>query len=162
MLHIKNEIAHLLKGRIVLMGVGNPLRSDDGVGPALVQELRTNMPKEFTSVTLIDAGEVPENYLSPVINLKPDTILIVDAADIKSKPGEVKIIDSSKVKNNGLTTHNASLKMIFDILKKETDATVHLIGIQPMRTHLGVGFSDEIKKTVEQLSEIIIKGLYHA
>jgi hydrogenase 3 maturation protease len=162
MLHLENDILPLLKGRVIIMGVGNPLRSDDGVGPALVQELRKSLPKEKTGVTLIDAGEVPENYLTPVINLKPDTILIIDAADFQSHPGDARIVDSTEVKNMGLSTHNASLAMIMDLLKEETGASIHLLGIQPMRTHLGVGFSDEIKKTVEEISNIIIKGLDHA
>lgn len=159
---MENEIPPLLKGHIVIMGVGNPLRSDDGVGPAFIAELKKSFTRDTPGVTLIDAGEVPENYLAPIINLKPDTILIIDAADIKSEPGASRIIDSAEVKNMGLSTHNASLKMIMDIFEEETDASIHLIGIQPEKTHMGLGLSDEIRKTVENLCNIIIKGLNNA
>jgi hydrogenase maturation protease HycI len=159
---MENDIPPLLKGHIVIMGVGNPLRTDDGLGPAFIAELKKSLTRDAPGVTLIDAGEVPENYLTPVINLKPDTILIIDSADFKSEPGSIKIIDSSEVKNMGLSTHNASLKMIMDIFEEETKASIRLIGIQPQKTHLGMGLSEEIRKTVENLCNIIIKGLNHA
>jgi Ni,Fe-hydrogenase maturation factor len=42
--------------RTVILGIGNPLQGDDGVGPSLVDFLHG-----WDAATLINAGEVPEN-----------------------------------------------------------------------------------------------------
>ncbi len=47
--------------RTVILGVGNPLHGDDAIGPNLVDRLRGRL-----EATLINAGEVPENYLSTI------------------------------------------------------------------------------------------------
>ena len=51
------------KKRVVLVGVGNPMRADDGVGPKII-ELLEDKPME--NVLLINSETVPESFTSKV------------------------------------------------------------------------------------------------
>ena len=68
------KLEDVFKGKVVIVGIGNTMKGDDGFGPALVERLS---PK--VKAVCIDAGSAPENYTGKIVKEKPDTILIVDA-----------------------------------------------------------------------------------
>lgn len=98
------QLKERLKGNVVMVGVGNPLRGDDAVGPALVERLYGKIEAD-----LLDVGEVPESYLSRITDLQPDTVLILDAVDVGAKPGSLAIIETSDLGNLNLSTHKMGL-----------------------------------------------------
>ncbi len=155
-----NELKKRLKGKIVVVGIGNPLRGDDGAGPALICQLKSGTQKTNPLIELIDAGEVPENYLSKIATLKPDTVVLVDAADFDAPPGTMKIISPQDIPERGFSTHTASLKLTIQYLKSETDADIFLLGIQPRSIQLGEGISAPVKKTIDKIVDMI--GEYNA
>jgi hydrogenase 3 maturation protease len=159
---MENEFLKDLKGRIVIVGVGNPLRGDDGAGPALIRELRTRIPEDHPGIALIDAGEAPENYLMSISEKNPGTILLFDAADMKKPPGSVNIIAADEIREVGLSTHNASLRMIVAFLQTETDARIFLVGIQPEQVQLGEPLSEIVSHKIKILADLLIKRLNHA
>ena len=55
-------LSDIKKKKVVLLGIGNILKGDDGFGPALVHELEGKVP-----ITCIDAGPAPENYAGKII-----------------------------------------------------------------------------------------------
>ena len=70
--HLKLHLA----GKVVILGIGNTFRGDDGIGSLLAQRL-----KDKVSFIVYDSGPSPENYLGKIIKDKPDNIIIVDAVD---------------------------------------------------------------------------------
>ena len=146
------NIARKLKGRVVIVGIGNSLRGDDGAGPALIREMRPLVSEENSKITLIDAGEAPENYLQKILDPEPDTILLVDAADFKAPPGSFRSIESQESLEQGLSTHNASLKLTIDFLKMSTGAEILLLGIQPENTYLGESLSGPVRNTIKKIA----------
>src|SRR5574342_1091615 len=72
-LYMFAELRARLEGkRVLILGVGNRLRGDDAVGPLLVEHLQGKV-----DIPLIDAGEVPENYLGPIEESGADMNIIV-------------------------------------------------------------------------------------
>jgi len=68
---------------VLLLGLGNPLRGDDGVGPRVVQELkRRGLPE---NVTALDGGAGGLGLL-PVLEGRR-RVVVVDAADVGQEPG---------------------------------------------------------------------------
>ena len=159
---MENELLDILTGKIVIVGIGNPLRGDDGAGPALIRELKNRIPESHAEITLIDAGEVPENYLVRISEKKPDIVLLIDTADMKQPPGSVKILETEEIQETGLSTHNASLKMCIDFLKSETDARIFLLGIQPEHINLGENLSEIVLLKIRLLADLLIRSLNHA
>ena len=132
------------------MGIGNTLRGDDGFGPALIERLKGKI-----KATCLDAGNAPENFTGKIVREKPDTILIVDALHLGLSPGEYGILKKDEILNCGLTTHDISPKMFIEYLENETSADIYILGVQPKSLSFGEEMSDSVKKTVEELTELI-------
>jgi hydrogenase 3 maturation protease len=143
-----------LKGKVMLLGVGNSLRGDDGAGPYLVEQLRDKV-----DAALLNCEEVPENFLGKVTQAHPDTILIIDAVDLGAKPGAVAILEGDELKGTGWSTHHAPLQLFIDCIKAETRADVFVLAIQPKSTHFGSKISDEVKQSLGFLQQIIPRAL---
>ena len=130
-----------LKERVALLGIGNPLKGDDGVGPLLISRL-----KDKTRAYLFDCGEVPENYIGPIIESKPQTIIIVDASDWGARAGEVRLIKKEEIQNLSFSTHGASLRLFLDYIEKQLPSThIVIIGIQIGRSGLAESLTPGVK-----------------
>ncbi len=139
-----------LKGKVLVLGVGNILKGDDGIGPSLAKKLNGK-----TDAEIIDCGTAPENYTSSIRRKEPDIIVIVDAVDIKLKPGAVRIVEPKDIKDETFSTHNISLKTFADFIKTETNAEVIIIGVQPERIGFGLGLSEKASQAIAMLEQTI-------
>ncbi|MCK4244151.1 MAG: hydrogenase maturation peptidase HycI [Candidatus Omnitrophica bacterium] len=141
-----------LKGKIVIVGIGNTLRGDDGAGPELIRRLKNfQLPTSNSKLLLIDAGSVPENFLQKIAGHKPNVILLVDTVNLGKPAGSVEIIEGENLKEGGFSTHNASLKLTIEYLRKETKAEVLLLGIQPKNIGFGQRISPEVEKSINSV-----------
>jgi hydrogenase 3 maturation protease len=137
-----------LKGKVLVLGIGNTLKQDDGAGPALVAKLK----EQNSKVEALDGGSAPENYTGLIKRIKPDTLVIVDAVEFKAKPGCIKVVGEGDLIAQGLSTHNVSLKTFVDFLRADLpQLKVHIIGIQPKQAGFGEGLSPEVEKAVAKL-----------
>ena len=137
----------ILREKTIILGIGNIMRGDDGVGPILISRLKGN-----TKADLLDCGEVPENYTQPIIEAGPDNIVIVDATDWNGLVGEKRLIEVEEIHNVSPSTHNSSLQIFINYLKKHLPNTdVIIIGIQPKRTSFLDSLSPEVERTVDEL-----------
>lgn len=141
-----SSLKALLKGKVVIVGIGNPLRGDDGFGPALVNELQGK-----TKALCLDVGQAPENYTGKIIKENPDTIILVDALHMKKHPGSVEIILKDEITKSGMSTHDISPHMFIEYLEKNTHAAIYLLGVEPKTMEFGAEISDEVKSTIGQL-----------
>jgi hydrogenase 3 maturation protease len=139
-----------LDGRVVILGVGNTLRGDDGAGPYLVKELESE-----AGAVVLDCGEVPENFLGKVAENRPDNVLIIDAADLGANPGAVAVLEEEELAGTGWSTHRFPLKHFVSYLKADTGSNVTVVGIQPKSTGFGTALSAEVKETVGLLRRTI-------
>jgi len=139
-----------MRGKIVIVGIGNPLRGDDGFGPALIQRLQGKV-----SSICIDAGIAPENYVGRIVQEDPDTILLVDAAHLGLKRGQYRILQSADILKCGLTTHDMSSRMLIEFLGNQTHADVFMLGVQPQNVSLGEVMSDCLVETLDEVATLI-------
>ena len=154
MLAIADNLKNLLKGKVLILGVGNRMKGDDGAGPAVVDKIAGRI-----SADCFDAGVAPENYLEKVAGLKPDTVLLVDAVSFGGKPGEIRLIAPEQIVAGGLSTHVPSLQMAAEYLKARISATTLIAGIQPESLKLGDGLSEAVSKAVDSLADALLEVL---
>lgn len=145
-----DSLKNILKGKIVLVGIGNILKSDDAVGPALIEKLNGKI-----NAVCLDAATAPENYSGKIIKEEPDTILIIDAVHLNLDPGEYRILDPDEILKTGFTTHDISPNLFIEYLQSQTKADIYMLGIQPQCLDLGGELSGEVKKTLNELTKII-------
>jgi hydrogenase 3 maturation protease len=150
------QLRTLLRGKVIIIGVGNQLRGDDGFGPYMIERLQGQVAAE-----LIDCGPVPENFLGPIRRHDPDTVLVLDAADFSAEPGVLGVFDVSQWEGGGLSSHSLSLKLFAHLLSQDTSAGIYLVAVQPKHIELGQAMSEEVRKGCLRLQRFLVDALSH-
>jgi len=153
--YLKNWLSNAQK--VVIAGIGNPLRKDDFVGVEIVRNLQ-NKVSQF--VYLIECETVPESFIEPITEFKPTHILIIDAALLNLKPGSSKLMEPGQMaKQTAISTHALPLRIFCDYLTKTTGAKIALLLIQPKDAGFGEGLTTELKKTAVKLTNLLSRIL---
>jgi hydrogenase 3 maturation protease len=143
--------------RVVVAGIGNPIRTDDYVGLKIVEQLKDKLP---TSVLLVEAETIPESYLSDIEEFCPSHVLIIDAAFIGLKPGETSLFNADAIENySSITTHLLPLRVFCEYIKQTTGAKIGLLLIEPASMEFGEGLTVEVEAAAKRLTEILVKVL---
>jgi len=150
---------------VLVFGVGNSMKGDDGVGPRVAGRLsasRESSARRLESdapvpLVALDCGVTPENYTSVVRRLRPALLLIVDAADMGLAAGECRIIPAQRVGALGLSTHSMPLSLFMTYVS-DLASRVVLIGVQPLLMGLGVPMSSEVAEAGDALAGLIAQG----
>ncbi len=108
-------------------------------------------------INIIDAGVSPENYLDKIIKSDPSQVWIIDCLDFQAKPGEWTIFRPEDLVDKHLFfTHNCSLELLCDYLKKNIKADIFILGIQPESTKFGQGLSKEVEAALPKIEKRLI------
>jgi len=143
--------------RVVIAGIGNPLRKDDFVGVEIVRNLQNKVSQ---SVYLIECETVPESFIEPITEFKPTHILIIDAALLNLKPGSSKLIDPNQIAGQtAISTHALPLQIFCKYLANTTGAKIALLLIQPKDASFGEGLTAELRKTATNLTNLLSRIL---
>jgi len=152
---IEKNLKEVLKGKVVILGIGNPLRRDDGFGSLLADRLKGKV-----KAIVIDAKSAPENYLNKVIEEAPDTILILDAADFGGRPAETRLLDPHEASNlQYFSTHNLPLNLIIEFLEHNCQANIIFLAMQPQSVGFGEDLSQEAGEKIAVLEQSLLKIL---
>ena len=141
------QLNKLHGSKTVIVGIGNILKGDDGVGSLVCQQLQ----RAKVCAELIDAGTVPENYIQPIIKKAPQNLLIIDAIDSGASPGTRSIFKPEQLNSFVFSTHALSPHLFVDMIHQEIDVDVYIVGIQPAQTQLGQSVSAQVSKAVQSL-----------
>ena len=143
--------------RVVVAGIGNPIRRDDFVGVKIVQDLKGKVSK---NVRLIECETVPESFLQEIIDLKPSHLLLIDAAFIGLKPGEMRLVFPEQVADfPAVTTHVLPLRIFCEYIKNMAETKIALLLIEPETTEFGEGLTAIVQVSAAKITEILLKRL---
>ncbi|MBN2132763.1 MAG: hydrogenase maturation peptidase HycI [Sedimentisphaerales bacterium] len=148
--HLLESLRTLAGSRTVILGIGNTLKGDDGVGPIICERLA-----DCVSAQVIDAGTVPENHIARIARLKPDNLLVIDAMDSGADPGTIRLFDPSDIPSVALSTHTLSPRLFIDLIQREAEVTVRFLGIQPSHTQFAAPLSEAVQGAVEVLVDLL-------
>ncbi len=151
---IKKELKNFLYGysKIIFLGIGNRLKTDDGAGSVIVNNLKY---LENDSLIFIDGETVPENFTGKIRKENPSHLVIIDACLMGEKPGTVKVINQNDFVNIGISTHSISLSYFVKYLQKNMDLKVLFIGIEPESLDYSQNLSNIVKTNLDKLNYII-------
>jgi hydrogenase maturation protease len=152
--------------KTAIMGFGNPVRSDDGVGCYVIYELKKHLG-EHTDISILDMGT---SAFEVLFQLKGHTrIIIVDAVVNTGEPigtlyklpaeeVEAAVIDEPMVFLHSLKW-NQALSYAKKILREEypTDIQVYLIAVDDVR--LSDVMSETAKNAGDKVVDLILKDL---
>lgn len=147
--------------KIAVVGIGNVLLTDEGVGIFVLNELKERF--QFPDVVeLIDGGTMGLDLL-PFIEGK-EKVLFIDAVDFREKPGTTGELNNGEIPRyfvSKLSVHQIALPdmlaagNILGTLPEE----MCLIGIQPESMKTGYGLSPLISRKINTLIEMVITKL---
>ena len=133
---------------ILILCIGNQEGGDDGIGPYIAERLKNKLSAD----KVIDCGTVPENYTGFIRRQQPETLILIDAAEMNLPPGEIRIIPKEKLGTMHLSTHGIPLSVFIRYLEKEVPHII-FIGIQP-ETMQGT-ISDPVKRSGKELITLL-------
>jgi hydrogenase 3 maturation protease len=149
---LKSELKNVLKGRVTIVGMGNKMRGDDGFGPILSSRIKGKI-----SANVINTDLTPENHLKEIRESKPDTILLVDAADFKGIAGEARIFKKSDIPPYGLSTHNMSPALFLSLLETDTKAHIYMLAVQPQKTDVSSTLSIVLRDRCKKIESLFLE-----
>jgi hydrogenase 3 maturation protease len=143
--------------RIVVAGIGNPIRMDDFVGVKIVQELRGKVSER---VYLIECETVPESYIQQIIDFNPTHILLIDAAILGLKPGELRLVYPEQLTNfSTFSTHMLPLRIFCEYLSKTTKAKIILLLVEPEKADFGEGLTLVLRSAAQRITNTLLRVL---
>jgi len=143
--------------KIVVAGIGNPIRCDDYVGLKIIEDMQGRVPE---NVQLLECETVPESFLLDIEEFSPTHVLLVDAAILGLTPGEVRLVAAEKVVDfSAVTTHVLPLRVFCEYVNKVTGAKIGLLLIEPKCMEFSEGLSKEVKATAESLTKVLLEVL---
>lgn len=145
----------------LVLGLGNPLMTDDGIGLAALERLRSawELPPE---VVLRDGGTWGLRLLPDVEDA--DRLLLLDAVDVDAPAGSVVVLERDRLPrflSHKLSPHQVGVRDLLALaelrgtLPEETVA----MGIQPIRVELGSEVSSEARDALDRLVEHVVDRL---
>ena len=147
--------------RKVILGVGNILLSDDGIGIHVVQAImKMDIPK---GIEVIDGGTSGFGLMNLIIDV--EQLIIIDAVKGKEQPGTIyrftpDDISRSKLTNEKLSVHDIKILDIIDLstlISQPPDTTI--IGIEPKSLEMGMELTQEVQETIPRVIDLVFEKL---
>ncbi|MGC8917303.1 MAG: hydrogenase maturation protease [Thermoanaerobaculum sp.] len=147
-----------MKARALVVGFGNPLMGDDGVGPAVVSRL---MAMGVPQGARVVEGGTDATVLANLWRGEP-RVFLVDAVATGDPPGTIHRLSSAELaawpQKHG-DAHSLSLpECVGWVLLARPEmalARIELVGIEPERVAPGAGLSDPVSRAVVVLAELL-------
>lgn len=143
--------------KVVVAGIGNPIRTDDFVGVKIVQNLQGKVSKK---VRLIECETVPESFIQEIVEFNPSHVLLIDAAMLGLQPGGARLVFPEQMADfPAITTHVLPLRVFCEYVTQETKAKIALLLIEPGSTEFGEGLTPSVEGVAEKISETLLRLL---
>lgn len=146
---------------IVVLGIGNVLEKDDGIGIYAAAYLQANFYFRDT-LHIIDGGVEGINLLN--LFLENDHIIILDTINIDDAPGSIYNIPSYELSGYGLNSggaHEVGVMQCLDMIELMglPLPKSNVIGIVPQSITFHMGLSDELEQQFEAYIAAIVSYL---
>lgn len=142
----------------LIIGLGNPLRGDDGVGVRVVQALAQQTLPD--GVEVVDGGTQGLGIIHLMEGRR--RVILVDAADLGMTPGQFAhfTLDEAHLLGDDqhLSIHEAGVRDAL-LLARALDSlpdTVILLGVQPANVEWDSALSPEVEAALPALTEAIV------
>jgi hydrogenase maturation protease len=146
--------------KVTVLGIGNLLLKDEGIGVHLVQKLAGVVDE--ANVNIIDAGTSPD-FLS-LVDDNLDKLIIIDAVKTGDKPGTIYRFNSDDIDADATLPVSAHNVGVLDSLRtmalfnKQPKSTV-IIGIEPGTIDFGLDLSPEIEDRLPEMMKLVLQEI---
>ncbi|MBL3598644.1 MAG: HyaD/HybD family hydrogenase maturation endopeptidase [gamma proteobacterium endosymbiont of Lamellibrachia anaximandri] len=138
---------------VLILGIGNTLLSDEGVGVHVVKRLQA-LHGELKGVGYMDGGTLSFTLAEPIA--RAEGLIVVDAARMDSSPGTVRVFHNEKMdrylSGNRQSVHEVGLTDLLDISRLTDQLPVQrvLVGIEPESLDWGESPSETVLPAIDR------------
>jgi len=145
-------------GEIVFLGLGNPLRGDDGIGVKITRDLKALLEKRgsrrrIKPIIVEDRVDLIPKFLR---GLNPDLIIVFDAMDFGGEIGEIRFVSLPEA-DETISTHNIPLDLMLKLAG--ITAPVYVLGIQISSIEFGKPINPRVLKACEEVIRFLSEEL---
>ncbi len=147
--------------RAVLLGVGNILLTDEGVGVEAVTrfEAKHVLPP---GLSVLDGGTSAMEMLDDLEGL--DLLVVVDCVRVGKPPASVVVLQDDEVPaffRSRLSPHQVGLSDVFAtmLLTGRAPRRIVIVGVQPVEVSTGMGLTAEIEAVMPQVLDAVRSAL---
>ena len=144
--------------KVLVMGVGNTLLQDDGVGVHVTESLKASNTST-TELNILDGGTIGLSLLPEIEDA--DAVIIVDASEIGERPGSMRIFRDAEIdqqlSGKKKTVHEVALSDLFSAaaIRGRCPSERALVAIQPASTDWGLEPTADVKAAIPRACEAI-------
>jgi hydrogenase maturation protease len=142
--------------KILVLGLGNILLNDEGIGVRVVEEMeKLNLPD---NVDLLDGGTGGFVLLS--LFHEYNTMIIIDAALTDDKPGSIKVLEPKYSSDfpKSMSTHELGMKDMIEsamLLEKVPKIFLVAVSISPQQD-MDMKVTSKFEKQVPKIIETVL------
>lgn len=143
---------------IVVIGLGNLLMSDEGIGIHVLRALAAR-PGDLPGVDLVDAGASGMSALHAMAHRRK--AILVDCAFMGEEPGAVRRFTPSEVASRkelaGFSLHEGDLLDAIDLSRRlgECPEQIVIFGIQPEHVGPGEKLSPALRRRLDEYARMV-------
>jgi len=145
----------LIKKKIVVLGIGNLLLKDEGVGIHVVQALKKESLPE--NVEVVDGSVLGFDLLPIVQNC--DKLIVIDAIKTNEKPGTIFKFNAQDIdikRDTSVSLHDVDFFQVLELAKRLNKLPpTELIAIVPKEIAWGMELSDCLTEKVPELTKLV-------
>lgn len=151
-----------MKGSTIVLGLGNPLMADEGIGVCLV-ELLAEAAGDRPDVEFIDAGTGGLAVLHHLEGRRK--AIFIDCAYMDEEPGTIRRFRPEEVRSTKVlahqSLHEADLLRIIDMARQlgQAPGEIVIFGIQPERIEPGTGLSPALSGRIDEYLAVLWREL---
>ena len=141
-----------------VLGIGNTLRGDDGIGPIIIDELmKRDLPD---SIQLYDIGSDAFSIIDHFEKEEP--VLVIDCAQMGKEPGEVVKFDvkdeNLPILDKAISIHGFGFSDVYKMAKNlYENIQCTIIGVQPKSLEFNTGLSKEVKNKIPSIIKMVME-----
>jgi hydrogenase maturation protease len=155
---------------LLVVGLGNPLRGDDGIGPRVVEQLnRRGLPVEVEALDVGSAGLGLLDLLEEPRSAGgggPRRVIIVDAADVGLEAGQFARFTPEQVElmgaAEGAGSHQAGLAEVLALARalEHPLPEIVIFGVQPGSLEWGTGLTSKVEAAIPLLVGAVLREVH--
>lgn len=149
-----------MKAPIIVLGLGNPLMADEGIGTKLIEKLDSACG-DYARADFIDAGTGGMTVLTYIAGR--EKAIIIDCALMGTEPGTIKRFTADEVvsvkKLSHLSQHDSDIINVIELSKQlgECPDEVVFFGIEPQTIDQTMKLTELIESKLDDYVAMILK-----
>lgn len=161
MLGEEQILATKRKHKVIVLGMGNLLLKDEGIGVHIAQAMQEMPSPEGIEMEVVDGGTLPDVVPLEGVN----KLVVVDAVKGGGEPGTIYRFHPDDIRTEyGLATSLHQVSLLENLWMMERfgykPEEVIIIGVEPADIRLGLELSAGLQERISQIIDIVMNEVH--